>query len=235
MADESAIQVNFGRAMPLFALDAAVLLPQQVVPLQMFEPRYVQLVERVLDTTGQFAAAVFRGSRWRQEYHARPPLRPAVCVAQIVQHERTEEGRYNLLVQGVCRARILRELPPHDDRLYREAMLEPVGIDPSEESKLYGVRERLTELLEEGPLSQLSHADWMVERIRQEEIPTSVILELVSFVLPTRKEVRYRLLAEADAGERADLIEHELVGLRHVLKVAMAQRPERWPKGLSWN
>ena len=81
-----------------------------------------------------------------------------------------------------------------------------MGIDPEEETKLYGVRERLTELLEEGPLSMLNNAEWMVERMRQEEIPTSVILELVSFVLPTRKEIRYRLLAEGDAGERAELI-----------------------------
>ena len=235
MSEESAIQVNFGRPMPLFALDTAILLPQQVVPLHIFEPRYVQMVERVLDGTGQFAVGVFRGKRWKKEYHGRPPVLPAVCIGQIIQHERTPEGRYNLLVQGICRAKISKEFGATDDRLYREVLLEPVGIDPEEEAKLYGVRERLTELLEEGPLSMLNNAEWMVERMRQEEIPTSVILELVSFVLPTRKEVRYRLLAEGDAGERAELIEHELIGLRRVLKVAMAQHPERWPKGVSWN
>ena len=56
------------------------LLPQQVIPLRIFEPRYKQMVEDVLDGTGQFAIAVFSGRRWKQEYHGKPPIRPAVCI-----------------------------------------------------------------------------------------------------------------------------------------------------------
>jgi len=235
MAEESSIQVNFAKPMPLFPLDSAVLLPQQVIPLHIFEPRYRQMIEHTLDSAGQFALAVFRGPKWKQEYHGRPPLRPAVCIGQIVQHESLPDGRYNLLLQGVCRARIAQEQPPDSDRLYRTATLEPVGIDSEEEQKLYGVRERLTELLADGPLSQLHHAEKVVEHIRNDEIPTSVVLELVSFVLPTNREVRYRLLAEGDAGQRADLLENELLGLQHLIRRASAQHPESWPKGCSWN
>jgi hypothetical protein len=110
-----------------------------------------------------------------------------------------------------------------------------VGIDSDEEKKLYGVRERLTELLSDGPLSKLSHADWVVKRIKDEAIPTAVILELVSFALPTAREVRYCLLAEADAGERAELIEHELLDLQHLIRRASEQGSDAWPKGCSWN
>jgi uncharacterized protein len=250
MADETSIQVNFARPIPLFPLQAAALLPQQVLPLHIFEPRYVQMVEHVLDGTGQFAMAVFEGEDWKQTYHGRPPIRPAVCLAQIVQHERLEpaggeadEGsmpRYNLLVQGVCRARIVNEMPAATSesgpsRLYRMAKLAPVGIDPEEEAKLFGLREKLTELLEDGPLTRLTHADWVIERIRNEEIPTSIILELVSFALPTSQETRYRLLAEGDAGERAEILAGELQGLQSLIRRATSQHPEAWPKGLSWN
>lgn len=237
MAEETSIQVNFSRPVPLFPLDSAVLMPQQVLPLHIFEPRYVQMIQQALDAAGQFAVAVFHGARWKQEYHGKPPLRPAVCLAQIVQHERLEDGRYNILVQGVCRARIVEELPaPKDEqRLYRCARLEPVGIDPDEERKLYGIRERLTEMLEEGPLTQFSHAGWVAERIRNEEIPTGVVLELVSFALPLRGELRYRLLEEADVAERAEMISRELASLGHLIRLARAQHPEEWPKGVSWN
>lgn len=235
MAEENAIQVNFAKAMPLFPLDAAALLPQQVLPLHVFEPRYVQMVERALDASGQFAMAVFSGAEWKKNYHGRPALRPAVCVGQIVRHEKLPEEKYNLLLQGVCRAKILKELEPAAGRLFRAAMLEPVGIDEEAEQKLYGVRERLTELLTDGPLSRLSHAEWVVERIRDEDIPTAVILELASFALPTAREVRYQLLAEADAGERAGIIEHELLSLQHLIRLSAAQHPEEWPKGCSWN
>lgn len=235
MAEESSIQVNFAKPIPLFPLDSAVLLPQQVIPLHIFEPRYRQMIGHALDSAGQFAMSVFRGPKWKLEYHGRPPLRPAVCIGQIIQHEKLEDGRYNVLVQGVCRARIIDELAPSETRLYRAALLEPVGIDAEEEQKLYGVRERLTELLADGPLAQLSHAEKVVEHIRNDEIPTAVVMELVSFALPTNREVRYRLLAEGDASERADLLEHELRGLQHLLRRASAQHPEEWPKGCSWN
>jgi Lon protease-like protein len=235
MADESSIQVNFGKPMPLFPLNSVVLLPQQVVPLHIHEPRYLQMVEQTLDASGQIAMAVFAGEEWKHHYHGRPKLRPAVCVGQILRHEKLPDGKYNILLQGICRAKIVEEAEPCVSRLYREALLEPVGVEDEEDYKLYGVRERLTELLEEGPLAQLSHANWVVERIRDEDIPTGVILELVSFALPTRREMRYRLLAEADVAERADLIEHELLGLQHMIRLAAGQHPEKWPKGISWN
>lgn len=235
MSEESAIQVNFGRPVPLFPLDSASLLPQQILPLHIFEPRYRQMVERALDGSGQIAMAVFDGGHWKKEYHGRPPLRPAVCIGQIMQHEKLADGCYNVLVQGVCRARIVEESKGSQERLYREARLEPVGIDVDEEKKLYGVRERLTELLSEGPLSKLSRAELLVKQIQNETTPTAVILDVVSWALPTANEVRYSLLAEGDAGERADLIEHELLDLQHLIRRAGEQRSEKWPKGCSWN
>ncbi len=234
MSEES-IQVNFGKPIALFPLDSAALLPQQILPLHIFEPRYRQMVERVLDSSGQFAMAVFEGSHWRKEYHGRPPLRPAVCIGQIMQHEKLASGDYNILVQGVCRGRIVEEYPPSAERLFRIARLEPIGIDAAADTKLYGVRERLTELLSDEPLSRLSHAEWVVKRIQDQDIPTEVVLELVAFALPTTREGRYRLLAEADAGQRAGMIEHELVDLSRLIQRATAQHPETWPKGCSWN
>jgi Lon protease-like protein len=233
--DESTIQVNFGRPIPLFPLDSVVLLPQQVLPLHVFEPRYRQMVEKALDGSGQIAMAVFRGSRWKKEYHGRPPLLPAVCLGQILQHEKLPDGRYNLIVQGVCRAKILAESPPSSERLYREAYLEPVGVNGDEEERLYGVRERLAGLLGEGPLTKFTAAEWVLERINNEEIPTAALLELVSFTMVSDSKLRYRLLQEADAESRADLIESELLHLQRVVRQAEAQHPEAWPKGCSWN
>lgn len=235
MSESESYTVNFGRPMALFPLDSAVLLPQQVLPLHIFEPRYHQMVARALDGPGQFAMAVFEGQSWRQNYHGRPPLRRSVCVCQIMQHEALPGDRFNLLVQGLCRARVKRELPAEEGVLYRTAIVEPSDLDQTAEQKLYGVRERLTELLSEGPLAKLNNAPRIVERIRNEDIDTTIILELVSFSLPTDREVRYLLLDEPDAGARAELVERELLGLQRLIGLASAQHPEQWPKGCSWN
>ncbi len=233
--EESTIRVNFGKPMPLFPLDSVSLLPQQVLPLHIFEPRYRQMMEHALDGAGQFAMAVFRGRAWKQEYHGRPPLMPAVCVGQIAQHEKLPDGRFNLLLQGVCRARIASELAPDESRLYRAATLEPVDATVHEDDELAEAREYLEEALAEGPLAQLAAARAVLEYVQNAEVPTSALLELVSFTMLSGKTLRYRLLAEGDIQRRADLIKSELETLASLIRRAAHQRPEEWPKGLSWN
>jgi Lon protease-like protein len=259
MSEENSIQVNFGKPMPIFPLDSVTLLPQQLLPLHIFEERYRQMIDHALDGAGQIAMAVFEGDQWKQNYHGRPPIRPAVCVGQIVQHERLPDGRYNILIQGVCRARVLYELPMEEGRLYRMAMLEPVGLDltatiitgdeedeeeetpdlglppPPEPEPLVEVRRKLCEMLEEGPLTQLVAAEPVLEFVRNEEVPTAPLLELVSFMLITDQGLRYRLLAEPNIQTRANMIMGELQHLSKLIRRAGDQRPQDWPKGMSWN
>lgn len=233
--EENSIQVNFGRPMPLFPLDQVSLLPQQVLPLHIFEPRYRQMIENALDGSGQIAMAVFEGRQWQEEYHGRPAICPAVCIGQIVQHEKLTDGRFNLLLQGVCRARVIEELDPDGEKLYRSAMLEPVGIDQPEEDALAPVRSRLEHALAEGPLKQMTASEPILEYIRNPQIPTVALLELVSFTMLNDSRVRYALLEEGDAHTRADLIEDELDKLSRLVRLALRQHPEEWPKGCSWN
>lgn len=239
MSEETAIQVNFSRPMPLFPLDSVVLLPQQVIPLHIFEPRYRQMVGRALDGAGQVALATFAGMRWKQEYHGRPPLRPAVCIGQIVQHETLADGRYKIIIQGVARARVTQEMEPQQGRLYREAMLTPVGVEDSEEStdgeELREVRDLLEELLREGPLTRMAAAKPVLRFVRDADVPVPTLLEMVSFSLLTGRDLYYRLLAEGDVGVRARLILGELSHVESLIRRALAQRPGNEPKGVSWN
>ena len=235
MSEEVSIQVNFSRPMPLFPLDTATLLPQQVLPLHIFEDRYLQMVNDALDGAGQIAMAVFRGSRWKQEYHGRPPVRPAVCIGQIAQHEQLPDGRYNIILQGICRARIIEELPAEDGLLFRRAMLQPVGVGEIDEGELEDLRDWLGEVLADSPLTQMAAAETILRYVRNTEIPTSALLELVSFTMTAAGELRYRLLAEGDAAQRARLVRHELEHIQTIIRRAQAQHPEDWPKGCSWN
>ncbi len=236
MSDETSICVNFSRPMPVFPLDSVALLPQQAIPLHIFEPRYRQMIARVLDTTGQFALATFAGDRWKQEYHGRPPLRPAVCVAQIVQHERTDDGRFAIMVQGICRARIVEELPPEEGRLYRAARLEPVGLDDAADpEELDEVRSLLEELLSEGPLTRMAAAAPVLQFVRDPDVPAVAVLELAAVSLIHRQDLLYRLLQEAELGTRARLVLDELSQIESLIKRAEAQGTPNAPKGVSWN
>ncbi len=233
--EDHAIQVNFGKPMPIFPLEQVTLLPQQVLPLHIFEPRYRQMVTEALDGAGQIAMAVFAGDAWKQEYHGKPTIKPAVCVGQIVQHERLDDGRFNLLLQGVCRARVVEEKPLTAERPYRLAMLEPVGLESEAFLDLSGARTELEKLLSDGPLTRLRAAEPIVEYLRNEDYPTHALLELISFAVVTDPTLRYRLLAEGNAEERAKMIVSEMHHLESLLRRAEAQRPGEIPKGCSWN
>jgi uncharacterized protein len=236
MPDPTTIRVNFGRAVPLFPLNEAVLMPHGLLPLNIFEPRYRQMVSDALDGSGQIAMAVFEGGAWQEEYHGRPPIRPFVCLGQIVQHHKLPDGRFNILLQGVCRARILSEIPPHDGRLYREAMLEPVGVEFGDESALDQYRRRLKAWLA-GPLADLRGADQFKAHLDDANIPTSAILELLALTLLSNPETRYRLLAAGDPDERARIVSGELAGLERLIRRAAPQRAlaAAAPKGCTWN
>lgn len=236
MSEDTAIRVDFGKPMALFPLDGVVLLPQQAIPLHIFEPRYRQMIGHALDGSGQIALASFEGDRWKQEYHGRPPLRPAVCVAQIVQHEKTDDGRFAVMVQGVCRAKIVEEMPAEEGRLYREARLEPVGLDEdADPQELEEVRTLLDELLSEGPLTRMAAAGPVLRFIRDPDVPAAAILELAAVSLIHRQDLLYRLLQEAELGARARLVLDELSHLESLIKRAEAQGTPDAPKGVSWN
>lgn len=233
-ASESPVAVNFRKPFPIFPLPRVTLFPQQILPLHIFEPRYIQMVEHVLDGAGFIAMGVV-------DVEGGPgAIKEAVCIGHIVKHMALAEGRSNIFLQGVCRARIIEEVAPDESHLYRRAMLEPVGVGDEEESEmrdfeLKALRSRLLEMLSEGELAALGGAEQLRSFIENESIPTDAIVEVVSFSLVQPEALKYLLLSEGSMSRRVDVLLHELRHLTVLLKRAKDQHPEAWPKGLSWN
>lgn len=237
MDGSQSVRINFGRPVALFPLDL-VLLPQQPLPLHIFEPRYRQMVDNELDGAGQIAIATVDPDQ-KPDSLGRTPIRPVVCVGQIVSHERLADGRFNIVLHGLCRARIVEELPPQEGTLYRRARLDPFGEEGSEAFNAAETMERLRvwvdDALDQGPLAQMRIAEQVLEYVRNSSIPTPVLLDVVGFTMVTAPETRYRMLAEPDAERRTRLLGRELTRLSETIRAAKQQHPEDWPKGVSWN
>lgn len=230
MAD--AIRVNFARPMPVFPLPDAVLLPHAIQPLHIFEERYRQLLDECLDGAGQMAIASFAdGATGGRQ----PALRPAVCVGQIVQHEALADGHHDILLQGICRAKIVKMVEPADGRRFHLAQLtplEPVNRTPPPMSE---IRQELRDLLMGPRLSRLRFAETVVEWFDRDEVSTHALLELIGFALLKDSELKYRLLEEASPVRRAGIIKGELTSIDHLVGRAERQPYRKWPKGMSWN
>ncbi|MAY73782.1 MAG: hypothetical protein CMJ31_03480 [Phycisphaerae bacterium] len=234
MSEEMTIRVNFSRPMPIFPLSGVVLLPQQVLPLHIFEERYRQMTRIALDSAGQIAMAVMKPGA-ESDDPTLPPIMPAVCVGQIEQHESRPDGTYNVLLRGVCRAKVLEEFRPDGERLYREAMLQPLGVESTPGEPAERLRSWIEDVLGDGPLSHLTVAEHVRELVANDEMPTGAVLELVSFAVLSDASIRYRLLSEGDADTRASILRGGLEDLGEMIERALLQRPDEWPKGCSWN
>jgi uncharacterized protein len=229
------VRVNFSKPMPVFPLPDAVLLPHAVQPLHIFENRYRQMIEDVLDQSGQIAMAVFRGESWKLDYHGTPPLRPAVCIGQIVHHDALPDGRHNILLHGVCRAKIEKLFESTEDRPYRMVKVAPLERVEQEPPPMNHVRKALRAMLVSPRLSRMRSVETVMQWFDRKDVTTHALLELISFSLVHDTELKYRLLAEADPIRRARLIRRELSNLDHLVGRAERQNYRSWPKGMSWN
>jgi Lon protease-like protein len=122
---------------PLFPL-GLVLLPQELVPLHIFEERYKLMVNECLENDGEF------GILWLSD----DGLRDIGCTARIVRLiDRADDGRMNILVEGGQPFRLLRRI---DDMAYPAGDVEPLeDFDPAADPELAErARTRYAELVE---------------------------------------------------------------------------------------
>jgi len=236
------IVVDFKRPVPLFPLGDTVLLPHAVQALHVFEPRYRQMVEACLSevrggsllTARPIAmATVDPASRGRR--HPLPRLRPAVCVGQIVRHERLGDGRHAVVLHGVCRARIVEMHEPEGSRLYREAALQPIEAPGRASPRMPEARRVLRELLQRPRVRRLASVQAVTAWADRGDLPTHAVVELIGSAVVQDEPTRYAILECGDPWERARLVARAIAGLDRLLCGADLQRSDAWPKGLSWN
>src|SRR6185436_6144963 len=103
------VQAAAGR-LKVFPLPSLVLFPGTAVPLHIFEPRYRAMVRDALAGDGVFALAQVPAAAI-SELPGSPPLRSMLSVGVISLHEERPDGRYDLMLTGVCRARLIAEHP----------------------------------------------------------------------------------------------------------------------------
>ena len=111
---------------PLFPLPNVVLFPDVPLPLHVFEPRYRALVSDVLGSCRTIGIALLKPG-YEADYHGRPPIYPMGCAGTIVQEERLDDGRFNIVLQGRERFRVVEE---QGGGPYRLAVVEPLSEQP---------------------------------------------------------------------------------------------------------
>ncbi|MFO0961749.1 MAG: LON peptidase substrate-binding domain-containing protein [Phycisphaerales bacterium] len=235
--------IDYDQPIALFPLPAVSLLPHTLQALHIFEPRYRQMVRDALGDAGDeellgaapVAMATFAGESWQQDYAGAPPLRPIVCVGRIVRRQRLADGRFNIVLHGVARARILELHEPAGRRLYRMAELAPLERPLAPRPAMRRARAAMQQMLASPRIQRLEAAKQLLEWMGRSDVPMHAAVEVLGYAFIRDAETRYRLLSETDAYRRARIVRQELVELERLIAGAELQHPEEWPKGVAVN
>lgn len=195
---------SFGGTVRLFPLPDFVLFPHVVAPLHIFEPRYRQMTADALGRDRLLALVLLKPG-FEADYEAAPPIHRMACLAQIIQDEKLADGKYNLLVRGLCRVRLEKELPT--EKLYRLAQSRPApDVD---QRALPEYRQELQEATLP-LLHQLSPAIEQMKALFQSPLPLGSLCDVLSFALPISTDSKQALLGQLDIEQRARRLIHEL-------------------------
>jgi uncharacterized protein len=188
--------------LPLFPLPNLVFFPHTRLPLHVFEPRYRQMIKDAMETDERFGIVLLRPG-WEADYFASPPVYNWGTLGTIEQAVPLEDGRFNIVVRGDVRFRILDEVSRVP---YRTARVVAEPEKPRAVEDAHAQRERLAEISRQY-LRYLPDQTTVpeIETVSLDALANALIMSLNLDVAEKQK-----LLEQSDVIVRAEQIGTEL-------------------------
>jgi hypothetical protein len=184
---------------PVFPLSSALLLPGGRMPLNIFEPRYVRMVDEALGGNrliGMIQPALDGALREDGE----PKLCEVGCLGRLTSFAETSDGRYLISLSGICRFRIVEELSVRTP--FRQCKVMPFAADLSEEPGANVDRTGLLKVFRQYLEANDLQADW--ESVSRADNAT--LVNTLSMMAPYGPAEKQALLEAADLKARADAL-----------------------------
>ncbi len=108
------INKDLPKKIPVFPLSNFIIFPKTTVPLNIFEPRYIQMIDDSMKSNRYIGMIQPK----KTGNLKKPDLHKIGCVGKITSFNETEDGRYLIVLNGVCRYETISEI--NSDKLYRE-------------------------------------------------------------------------------------------------------------------
>lgn len=175
----------------IFPLPNVVFFPGTSLPLHIFEPRYCEMVRESL-LNKQLIGMFLLQPGWEQEYYGNPPVFPIGCAGEIAFAENLPDEKFNIVLKGLYRVRMLEEI---QENPYRKARVEILQESLHEDSST--LNEQRASLMED------------YRRITSENAGIETIADFSSFVnslastLQLDVETKFKLLSEDDVFARS--------------------------------
>ena len=198
---------EFSGQAPVFPLPHVVQFPQTMLPLHIFEERYQAMLEAALDGEKMIAMGVLKPG-WEENYSGNPDMYSTVCLGSIVQHEPFDDGRSNIILYGLSRARIQKIISPRPFRTAQIVLIEDQydGLDLSAMERL---QKRILELYGEFVI-EFSDSGVNYPTLSDGEFTLGALTDAVSAVVGLSPEDLVYLLEELRVEIRAQYLVRRL-------------------------
>lgn len=200
-----AVPVEALDSLPLFPLSNVLLLPGVYLPLHIFEPRYRRMVEDALDGHELIALGAL-DERLPPDTYGRPPIYDHAGLGVIQRSTRYPDGRFDLLVVGVGRLRVVEELPPRPDLPYRQVKTELL-LDHTEATaeELSRAMSSLRSLCTRVVVGLGDGNEELLSRINEID-EAGVLADTIAVAAIQEHDDRRRILAESDPARRMEIV-----------------------------
>lgn len=204
---------------PVFPLPNVVLLPGGLLPLHVFEPRYREMTRDVVAGRRRMAVARLQPG-FEADYHGRPAIYPICGIGEVIRHEQRADGRWDIVLAGLARARVCEELPP--TREYRLIRAQSLRDAPVRDPLALGAwqRELVSSWTRLAPYLPSAVRD-LCQRSRDDE-GAGAWADRIAAALISDPDERQRLLEELDPGERLCRLVERLHDLSSALNAGSA-------------
>lgn len=182
---------------PVFPLPSVNLFPETTASYHIFEPRYIEMIESVVAGDGLLAMATLKPG-YEELYYGRPELFPVGCLGRVKSYEKLENGKYNIVLEGLFRVGFGREIKESPYRVIEMEKLPEKDLDEDFLEERENLLLRLNYLVEHSP----EELDFTPILANEDSFVS--LVNLIARTLPLKNIDHYKLLALDSIRDRAN-------------------------------
>lgn len=207
---------------PMFPLPDVALFPRTQLPLHIFEPRYRAMMEAVQAGGGHMILARLREG-YQDNYFGAPPVHRIMTKARVLFADKLDDGRWNILVEGIERVELRREI---DNEPFRMVEVESL-VEEVLEGEKGSVAEALDHIIAmaEEVATYVKDGKRMLTNLLNTHMHPSVICDVVAGLLVIEPYARQSILEERSILRRLKLLAIQMQALILQLREAKAANP----------
>lgn len=191
---------NLPPTIPIFPLPGALMLPRARLPLHIFEPRYLQMIDDTLKSDHRLIGMV--QPRAQKTGDGRE-MQSIGCAGRMTQLSETEDGRYMITLAGICRFRITKEVSGFQPYLQSDVSWDGFGRDLGKVETDEGFdRPAFLDLLHRYFEAQDLSTDWDSLKDAEEEL----LINSLSMLCPFEPEEKQALLEAPSLSTRRETV-----------------------------